>query len=210
MHPNPAFRQETHEKNLAFARDRGFGILSVSTSQAPLCSHIPFLLSETGDQAELHLVRSNPICRIKQDEIPATLVVSGPHSYISPDWYNITDQVPTWNYVAVHLTGMLSPLPETSLPDVLERLSDNFEERLLPKPAWKQSKMDPDALERMMRMIRPYRFTVQDVQGTWKLTQNKSDEARLAAADQVAQHDIGVETEALAALMQSIQRKVTP
>jgi transcriptional regulator len=70
--------------------------------------------------------------------------------------------------------------------------------------------MDPDALERMMRMIRPYRFTVQDVQGTWKLAQNKSAEARLAAADQVAQHDIGVETEALAALMQSIQRKVTP
>jgi len=136
--------------------------------------------------------------------------VSGPHSYISPDWYNITDQVPTWNYVAVHLTGMLSPLPETSLPDVLERLSDNFEEQLLPKPVWKQSKMDQDALERMMRMIRPYRFTVQDVQGTWKLAQNKSDEARLAAADQVAQHDIGVETEALAALMQSIQRKVTP
>ena len=33
------------------------------------------------------------------------LIVEGPEGYISPDWYGVADQVPTWNYVAVHLVG---------------------------------------------------------------------------------------------------------
>ncbi|MEQ9692631.1 FMN-binding negative transcriptional regulator [Shimia sp. SDUM112013] len=209
MHPNPAFRQESRANNLAFARDRGFGVLAVSTETAPLLSHIPFLLSEDGRYADLHLVRSNPISRLTSEFLAATLAVSGPHSYISPDWYNLEDQVPTWNYVAVHLVGTLSPLPDSALPDLVESLSDSFEERLAPKPVWKQSKMQPDVLGRMMRMIRPFRLTITDVQGTLKLGQNKPEAARLAAASKVAQHEIGSETASLAALMQSTTRKVS-
>ena len=42
--------------------------------------------------------------------------------------------------------------------------------------------MDQDALTRMMRMIAPIEMTIADVQGTWKLSQNKPDAARLGAA----------------------------
>ncbi|WP_338068177.1 FMN-binding negative transcriptional regulator [Nioella ostreopsis] len=48
MHPNPAYRQESHARNLGFARDRGFGVLSVNGDPAPMISHIPFALSEDG------------------------------------------------------------------------------------------------------------------------------------------------------------------
>ena len=204
MHPNPAFRGTAEDKNLAFAKERGFGVLAISAPDAaPMISHVPFLLAEDGKSVDLHLVRSNPMARAVRTETPARLAISGPDSYVSPDWYGAADLVPTWNYVAVHLTGQLAPLPQDDLPDLLDRLSAHFEANLLPKPPWTRAKMSGDSFERMVRMIVPYRLTLEDVQGTWKLGQNKPTEARHAAADQMAAYGFGSEARELAALMQS-------
>ncbi|WP_120634790.1 FMN-binding negative transcriptional regulator [Ruegeria sp. EL01] len=201
MHPNPAFRAEEHARHVAFARDRAFGVLAVSTEDAPVLSHVPFLLTVDGLQADLHLVRSNPIVRMLEQPQTVRIAVSGPDVYISPDWYEIEDQVPTWNYVAVHLTGQLEQLPHDSLLDLLDRQSAFYEERLLPKPPWTTGKMPDEVLARMMRMIVPCRMRVDDIQGTWKLNQNKTDEVRLRAADRVHAHGFGSESELLATLM---------
>lgn len=203
MHPNPIFRKTPTDLSLDHARNHGFGILSVNGADVPHFAHIPFLMDEDGKSAELHLVRSNPIARLSAQPIPATIVVSGPHSYISPDWYGVPDQVPTWNYTAVHLIGELHPLPDAELPSLLDRLSDHFEAALSPKPIWKREKMTEGAFEKMLRMIRPFRFHIQDVQSTWKLSQNKVDEARVAAAEKVAEAGIGMETAALAQIMKN-------
>jgi transcriptional regulator len=181
MHSNPAFRQAATEQNLAFARERGFGILVINGEVGPLASHIPFLISEDGKSVDLHLARPNPIARAALPA-PAVLTVSGPDSYISPDWYGIDDQVPTWNYVAVDLRGTLSPLPIESLHGHLDSLSARFEADLLPKRPWVSTKMSEGVMERMMRMILPFRLHLNGVEGTWKLGQNKTDDARLAAA----------------------------
>jgi transcriptional regulator len=201
MHPNPAFRGTPADTNIAFARDRAFGTLALNGAETPMLSHVPFLLAEDGSHADLHLVRSNPISRSLKAPQPATLAVTGPDSYISPDWYALDDQVPTWNYVAVHLTGTLAPLPDTDLPSLLERLSTFFETRLAPKPVWTMDKMQDEALSRMLRMIRPFRLTITDIQGTWKLNQNNPDAARQGAANHVASDGIGAQTDLLADLM---------
>ena len=181
MHPNPAFRGTPRDQNLAFARTRGFGILSVNGDDGPLLSHIPFLLSDNGHTADLHLVRSNSIARYPDG--PAVIAVSGPDGYISPDWYGIDDQVPTWNYIAVHLRGHLERLPPEMLDDMLARQSAHFENTLRPKTPWTMDKMTPDVRDRMMRMILPFRLRIDQVDGTWKLNQNKTEAARRAAAD---------------------------
>ena len=202
MHPNPAFRGTKRDINVAFARSRGFGTLALSTDAAPLLSHVPFLLSEDGNLAELHLVRSNPIARVLGDgPRTATLAVTGPEGYISPDWYEVDDQVPTWNYVAVHIRGRLEMRPADTLGDVLDRQSAHFEDQLAPKPPWTRAKMTEEVMVRMLRMIVPVRLHIDGVDGTWKLNQNKDDAVRLRAADAVARVGIGAELNTLAALM---------
>ena len=195
MHPNPAFRRTARDRNLAFARARGFGILAVNaadgTPDGPLLSHIPFLLDDAGTAAELHLVRSNPIAvAAATDPVPAVLAISGPDGYISPDWYGLPDQVPTWNYVAVHLRGNLEPVDPADMHATLDRLSAAFEARLAPKRPWTSAKMQPGTMERMMRQILPFRLHIASVDGTWKLNQNKPDAARLAAAASVGNADL--------------------
>ena len=201
MHPNPIFRQAETQQNLGFARDRAFGILSINGGNGPVMAHVPFLLNADGDQADLHLVRSNPIIRALTEPQKAVIAVSGPDSYISPDWYGVTDQVPTWNYVAVHLRGTLELLPENQMRDMLDRQSAHFEDQLKPKTPWKTAKMTPDVRDRMMRQILPCRMTITGVEGTWKLGQNKPDDVRERAARQVQSAHIGSDTALLAALM---------
>lgn len=180
MHPNPIYRNRPDDQNMAFALEKGFGALTVSAQPYPLVAHVPFVPCQGG--VEFHLVRSNPVARAVPAQ--AVLIVEGPEGYISPDWYGMTDQVPTWNYVAVHLRGRLQPVDD--LPGHLDRLSAHFEQRLLPKPPWTSAKMDAQALARMQRMILPFRLLVDQIDGTWKFSQNKPDAARLAAADHVA------------------------
>ena len=198
MHPNPAFRQEPLARNLAFARARGFGILSVNGTEGPLAAHVPFLLNVDGSLAELHLARSNPIARVALPA-PALIAVSGPDAYVSPDWYGAEDQVPTWNYVAVHLRGVLEPLPEEALRPHADALSAEHEGRIAGKVPWTSAKMSEGAMPRMMRMILPFRFRVLRVEGTWKLNQNKPADIRARAAEALAQGDAGAQ--AIAALM---------
>lgn len=202
MHPNPAFRKADQDANLAFARQRSFGALAVNGPDGPLLAHIPFQLSADGTQLEAHLVRSNPLWRLLQEgSQEAVIAVSGADSYISPDWYGIDDQVPTWNYVAVHLRGTLRALPQEELDGILRRLSAVMEQRLAPKPEWTMDKMGEGVAERMMRMIAPVAMDVTQVDGTWKLGQNKPEDVRVAAAGQVADHGLGQEIGALADLM---------
>ncbi|MEL6451603.1 MAG: FMN-binding negative transcriptional regulator [Pseudomonadota bacterium] len=201
MHPNPVFHTETDARNLAYARDRAFGVLAVSGPEGPLMAHVPFLLDAEGAQVDLHLVRSNPIARALATPLPARIAVSGPDGYISPDWYGVSDQVPTWNYIAVHLTGTLERLPQEQMRDMLDRQSQHFEDQLAPKPPWKTEKMTPEILDKMMRQIVPCRMTLTGVDGTWKLNQNKPDDVRLRAADHVDAYGMGQEVRLLAALM---------
>ncbi|SMX46512.1 FMN-binding negative transcriptional regulator [Maliponia aquimaris] len=206
MHPNPTFRQTAAQEALSLARTRGFGLLALSAQGAPLLSHVPFLLSDDGTQARLHLVRSNPICRACAQPLAATLAVSGPDGYISPDWYGLDDQVPTWNYLAVHLTGTLHPLPIEDLEPMLADQSAAFEARLQPKPPWTMDKMTADTRTRFLRMILPFRLQIDDVQSTFKLNQNKPDAARHAAADSV-QTGLGSDLAALARWMRTPPRQ---
>ncbi|MEO1141432.1 MAG: FMN-binding negative transcriptional regulator [Pseudomonadota bacterium] len=205
MHPNPAFRTETDEQNIAFVRKRSFGILTINAEAGPLVSHIPFLLSPDATEVELHLVRSNPIVRQISEPTPAALVVTGGDAYVSPDWYHVDDQVPTWNYVAVHLRGEISLLPHSDLHGVLERLSAAKEERLLPKKPWTSDKMDQEVYERMQRQIVPAKLIISEINGTWKLSQNKPDAVRLSAADGVEASAVGAQTGEIAELMRGVK-----
>jgi transcriptional regulator len=201
MHPNLIFRKAEQAQNLAFARQRSFGTLVINAANAPLLAHIPFLLSEDGSRIEGHLVRSNPILKLIGEGIEAVMSVTGPDAYISPDWYEIDNQVPTWNYISVNLRGKLFQLPQDELLPHLNRLSTHFEKQLAPKPVWTLDKMDEQALAKMTRMIVPIALEISEIDGTWKLAQNKPDQARIAAAQQVKASKLGSQTDEIAGLM---------
>ena len=76
---------------------------------------------------------------------------------------------------------------------------------MLPKKPWVSGKMTEGVMERMMRMIVPFRFEIEAVDGTWKLNQNKDSNVRLAAASVLAGQPSESAAQVLAGLMKAAQ-----
>lgn len=184
MHPNSAFRWDDREALRGFAEAVGFGMIFAATPDGPRVAHVPFVFLDES-RIGFHLARGNAITK-HLEGADALLVVNGPDGYISPDWYGIDDQVPTWNYLAAEFEGPVKQMDSDELVAQVEALSMMQEERLAPKPAWTRDKMSDGLFMKMTGAIRGFEMRVTGWRGTSKLGQNKSEVVRLRAADAVA------------------------
>lgn len=180
MHPDPHFRWTDRAALRAFVAAHPFGTVCAATPDGPAVAHVPVSWLDD-ERIGFHLSRGNRIAK-HLDGARILFVANGPHGYVSPDWYGLPDQVPTWNYVSVELEGMVSALPAEDLPALIDALSDASEARLAPKPVWTRAKMDGAAFDRMMGAITGYELRVDAWRGTRKLGQNKQPQARASAA----------------------------
>jgi transcriptional regulator len=139
---------------------------------------VPFLFDPAAPDAEieLHVARANPIHTVIAANPSVLLTCVGQDAYISPDWYVSENQVPTWNYVAVHVTGTGRIMSADELRAHVDRLSAQFENRLLPKKPWTTDKMDQQRLTAMLNGIVGIAVKVETVEGQWKLGQHKKAE----------------------------------
>jgi transcriptional regulator len=181
MYVHPAFKT-TDDDAWAFAAHRGFGTLIATPGGMPTAVHVPFLLEKTptGGRVELHVARANPIHQALAAAPDVLVVVAGPDAYISPDWYVSAEQVPTWNYVAVHLTGLARLMPPDESHGHVERLSAAFEARIAPKKPWAMAKVSAERQQMMLKAIVPIEIQVTGIEATRKLGQNKSAADRAA------------------------------
>jgi len=164
-----------------FVAEIGFGALFAATPDGPRVAHVPAIFLDD-DRIGFHVARANGIAR-HLDGMTALFVVQGPDAYVSPDWYGMEDQVPTWNYLSVELEGRIGKMDRDALLDQIDRLSADHEARLAPKSAWTRDKVNPAMVDKMLSAITGYTMEIVAWRGTRKLGQNKPEAARLSAAD---------------------------
>jgi transcriptional regulator len=184
--------------SLEFAQTRGFGLVCAWDGKKPIASSLPFYLTFADDgtpRAAFHVARHNPLVKLAGGSNSWLLAVNGADSYVSPDWYVSPDQVPTWLYQVVHLTGTVRTLSDDELAEQIETLSAKFEDWLLPKKPWKSSKMTAGRLDTLKKAIVGLVMTVEEVEGSFKLNQHKSDADHAAIASAMLQRpDEGAQT----------------
>jgi transcriptional regulator len=191
MYTPPFFKQD-RAATLAFAEERGFGMMCAFDGHKPIASALPFYLTYADDgtpHVAFHVARHNPLVNLADGTTSWLLAVNGPDAYVSPDWYVSPDQVPTWLYQSAHLTGPVRPLSDDELSVQIEVLSAKFENRLLPKKPWTSGKMTAGRLETMKKAIVGLVMTVEEVEGSFKLNQHKSDADFAAVADAIGDGD---------------------
>jgi transcriptional regulator len=186
MYTPPTFKPD-RAASLGFAEARGFGTVCAWDGVKPIASSLPFYLAYADDgtpRAAFHVARSNPLAKLADRTALWLLAVNAADAYVSADWYASPDQVPTWLYQAVHLTGTVRKLPDSELGPHLDALSARFEGRLAPKSPWMSSKMTAGRLDAMKKAIVGLVMSVDEVEGSFKLNQHKSetDYAAVAAA----------------------------
>ena len=177
MYTPPPFKPD-RAASLAFAQARGFGTACAWDGSRPIASLLPFYLDYADDgtpRAAFHVARHNPLVNFADGTSSWLLAVSGADAYVSPDWYVSADQVPTWLYQAVHLTGTVRILSDDELAVQLDTLSAKFESRLAPKAPWTSSKMTAGRLDAMKKAIVGLVMTVEEIEASFKLNQHKSE-----------------------------------
>jgi transcriptional regulator len=189
MYTPPMFKSD-RAASLAFAQARGFGSVCAWDGSRPIASSLPFYLAFADDgtpQMAFHVARHNPLVKLADGTSSWLMAVTGADAYVSADWYVSPDQVPTWLYQAVHLTGTVRKLSDSELGPHLDVLSAKFENWLAPKPPWMSSKMTAGRLAAMKQAIVGMVMTVEEIEGSFKLNQHKSDVDHVAVANALAQ-----------------------
>ena len=186
----PAFRETDAAVLQAEIRRIGFASLTTTGPEGPLVSHLPVFL-DTGigplGQLRCHVARANPQWRDSDLTKPALAVFMGPDAYVSPSWYPSKSEhgkaVPTWNYVAICARGRLEIIADRdALLAHVGELS-NRHEAAFPEP-WRVDDAPADYIEKQLRAIVGFRFTIEALEGKLKLSQNRAeaDRASVAAA----------------------------
>ncbi len=172
-------RQQLHD----FIKGNGFGIMFSGNGPEPVASHLPFILDESaGEQGTLlsHMAGANRQWRHADGQQVLT-VFQGPHTYVSPTWYQDPETVPTWNYVAVHVYGILKVVQDQErIQNILARITDYYEASL-PQP-W-QAEFTSEYAQQMVKRIVAFEIEIDKMQGKWKLNQNHPEERRRRVVD---------------------------
>jgi transcriptional regulator len=206
MYTPPMFKPD-RAASLAFAQARGFGTVCAWDGNKPIASPLPFYLTFADDgtpRAAFHVARHNLLVELAGGTAPWLLAVNGADAYVSPDWYVSTDQVPTWLYQVVHLMGTVRALSDDELAVQIDTLSAKFENRLVPKKPWTSSKMTAGRLDAMKKAIVGLVMTVDKIEGSFKLNQQKSD-ADYAAIGNALAAQADADAHEIAGLMRELR-----
>ena len=177
-----ANREDDISELRRFVRSNPLCTVVSTTSRGLVASHIPVVLHESTSGFGVlrgHVARGNSHWRDFNGEVETLAIFTGPQHFISASWYPGKklhgEEVPTWNYVAVHAYGHLRLVEDHEwLLDHLKTLVDE-NERIVETP-WAVSDAPPDFISKQMRGIVGIELEVSRVEGKWKASQNRNDE----------------------------------
>jgi len=172
MYPPPHHQSHDIEKMISVLKHFPLGMLVTAKDGKPFVTHIPFIYNETSKKLVAHLDRNNPQLETLKDEAEVTVVFKGPDTYISPSIYT-TPQLPTWNYIIVHVTGKLQLINE---PEAIKQTMVEMTKFLEGKEENFILKKDDPRMERLIDYIQAFEIRITNWEGKFKLSQDKNSQ----------------------------------
>jgi transcriptional regulator len=160
-----------------------FATLASVIDGEPVFTHLPLHVVQDGERLHLvgHIARANGH-GAALDGGSATAIFHGGNAFVSPSLYAVREAVPTWNYIAVHVTGRVERMDSSGAKEgVLKTLIDRHD------PAYRaqwDEELSEDYKERQKGAIVGLRLHAERVQAKFKLSQNRpvEDQRRVRAA----------------------------
>lgn len=169
------FKNENQSELLDFIQAHSFGLLVSNGEEYPSITHLPFTIEHgNGILLSSHFAAANPQANELKSGDKVTVVFSGPHAYISPSLYDAQENVPTWNYVTVHAHGAYRLCTAEEKETILRKMISVYE------PAYEKQydNLPAKYIEGLKNGIVAFIVEVQQLQGKYKLSQNKKPNER--------------------------------
>jgi transcriptional regulator len=181
----PSFNKfEDVDEILTFMQRYSFATIVTIQGGLPVATHLPFLVAKKNDKIILrsHFARANPQCGdIANGE--SLVIFTEPHAYISPKNYEKDQNVPTWNYIAVHAYGNCSILDDEEQKAALLIETIKFYEAGYLK---QYGRLTDEYKKRMMNGIVAFEMVVDNLQAKKKLSQNRTKHEQANIVDHLS------------------------
>tara|TARA_R110001592_G_scaffold77055_1_gene232201 strand:- start:12597 stop:13205 length:609 start_codon:yes stop_codon:yes gene_type:complete len=175
MYTPSHYKNENLDEVREFLKQNSFGILINQTDGRPWATHIPLELDVDDEGKDIlvgHISKANPQWKSFKGNEEVLAIFNGPHSYISSSWYK-EEEVPTWNYIAVHVYGKIQILNDEAVLGSLHKLVDKYE----------KASTNPVSIHNLshktMRQIKGivgFQIGITDIHATYKLSQTRPED----------------------------------
>ncbi|MES5865651.1 FMN-binding negative transcriptional regulator [Bacillus cereus group sp. RP32] len=173
---------EDEKMKYEIMEQNSFATLFSQHNGEPYATHLPLLLNRVTLTLHGHFARPNEQWKDSGNQ-QVLAIFQGPHSYISPSWYETKDAVPTWNYVAVHVYGELEIVEdEQELLNSLQELVHKYED---PQSSYSLNEVDSNYMAGLSKGIVGFKIKISKIEGKVKLSQNHSVERRSLVVEEL-------------------------
>lgn len=167
-----SYKNENQEEIKKFLQENSFGILINQTNGKLWATHIPLELDTNKEGKAIllgHISKENPQWKGFTDNDQVLAIFSGPHSYISSSWYD-HENIPTWNYIAVHVYGKIKIIEGEAVIESLKKLVDKYEQH-----SENPVRVEDLSKKTMMqtRGIVAFEIEIEEIQAAKKMSQNR-------------------------------------
>lgn len=169
------YKNENLEEIKAFLQENSFGILINQVDGRPWATHIPLELDKSVEGKDLlvsHLAKANPQAQNLKNGAEVLCIFNGPHAYVSSSWY-AEEEVPTWDYIAVHVYGTVTLLTEQETKQSLHKLVAKHE-KTSENPI-SLSDMSPNTLKQVKGVV-GFQIEIREIQAAYKLSQTRPED----------------------------------
>jgi transcriptional regulator len=178
----PKVHRNTDDAEIkAFIQRHGFAILINQTNGKLWGTHIPLQLAD-GNKLHGHISKGNPQWKNFANGEEVLAIFSGPHAYISSSWYD-HENVPTWNYIAVHVYGTIRVIEGEELYASLKHLVDKYEQHS--EHPVSMEKMDPEYVQKHLNALVGFEISITQIEAAYKLSQNRDRKNHVAIVEQL-------------------------
>jgi len=179
------FKAQSYAEVEQFVKENAFAILTSQHKGRLIATHIPLIISEKENGDKIlsgHVAKGNQQWKSLEDNDQVLAIFSEPHTYVSSSWYDHVN-VPTWNYIAVHLYGKARLLTGEELMTSLHELVDKYEHGT--ENRFHIEDMPDKMLKNELRGIVGFEILIEDIEAAFKLSQNRDEKNHQAIIEKL-------------------------
>ena len=179
MYNLPYYKENDKEVTIEFMRKHPFVFLSGADEQSnPVATQVPVFIDEREGKLFLtgHIMRQTDHHKAFEKNPNVLAVFTGPHTYVSATWYSNPQQASTWNYMSVHVKGIIRFGDGDELVAVLKRLTLHYENNNQQSTTVFDN-LPSDYRERLMKAIVSFEIEVTGIDNVFKLSQDRDEKS---------------------------------
>ncbi len=169
------FKEKDKQEIIAFMKDHAFAMVTGMGEKYPVATQLPLEIEEKDGRLFLkgHLMKKTDHHLAFEKNNNVLVLFTGPHCYVSAEWYSNPNTASTWNYLTVHAKGKITFTDEEGTYEALKAVTNKYEGTET-KAAF--NNMPQEYVQPLLKAIVGFSIEVETIENVFKLSQNKTIE----------------------------------